>query len=108
MPRDLWFGDRVAAKAEAAAVAAARQVVDDAIPDAVAETPRLTGAAAASVRREDEDDEGRRIRWGYHVAYGIWIEIGANGRAGVYALRRAADTHYGRVFGLARRRFGRG
>lgn len=105
-PLDVWYGDRVERAAIAAVTGAARDVVDLAAADAAENTPRRTGEAARSVRREEDDEGGTRIRWGYHVPYGIWIEIGANGRAGVHALRRAADSFYGRVFGLARRRFG--
>lgn len=90
--QDVWYGDRVVAAVERAARIGTGEVVDDAVSDAQSETPVDTGAARASLSRENE---GLVVRWGYHVRYGIWIEIGERGRAGVHALRRAADRHYG-------------
>lgn len=99
-----WYGDRVAAKVVRAASGAMATVVDGAVDEARANTPVDTGAAQASLGREEQ--AGLEAKWGYHVPYGIWIEIGSRGRAGVYALRRAADHHYPRLTGEMRRRFG--
>ena len=95
-----WYGDRVERAVVAAAGRATTAIVDDAILDARRDTPVLTGAAARSLEREGE---GLDVAWGYHVPYGLFIEIGANGRTGHHALRRAADTHYPRLAGRIRR-----
>lgn len=87
-----WKGDEIANRWELAAAEGMAETVDEAIADARVDTPVLTGAARDSLTREGD---GLAIRWGYHVRYGIWIEIGERGRAGVHALRRAADHQYG-------------
>lgn len=96
-----WKGDAVVARVERDAAAAMVETVDEAVIDARAETPVLTGAARDSLTREDD---GLTIHWGYHVAHGLWLEIGARGKAGLHAMRRAADRHYPRLAG----RIGRG
>jgi hypothetical protein len=100
-----WHGEEIARRVELAAVRGSVEIVDDAAAEAAANTPVLTGAAKASVARENV---GRVIYWGYHVPYGIWIEIGARGRAGVHALRRAGDAHYGRLTAAIARWYSRG
>jgi hypothetical protein len=99
----IWKGDAVVAKIERAAARATVETVDDAIADARSDTPVDTGRARDSLRREND---GLAVRWGYHVRYGIFIEIGERGRAGVHALRRAADRHYGQLAGRIRRGLG--
>lgn len=90
----LWHGEEVYARVVEAAKVATEETVDEAIVDTQANTPVLTGAARASVRREGG---GLSITWGYHVAYGLFIEVGERGRAGVHAMRRAADKNYARL-----------
>lgn len=91
-----WRGPMVVARTERAARDAAVEIVDDCLTDAGHDTPVDTGAARDSLFREGD---GLAIRWGYGAPHGIWIEIGANGKVGVSALRRAADRHYGRLPG---------
>lgn len=72
-----------------------------AVAPAKRETPVLTGIAQGSVRMEPAKQEGRRIvgRFGsWNVAYYIWLEIGARGRAGRQMLRRAADAEFPNLF----------
>lgn len=84
-----WNGERiVGAIIESAGRSRDRVIEERCVPDAKAETPVDTGTARDSVRHE-----GGGV-WGYHVRYGIFIEVGAEGRSGHHALRRAADTHY--------------
>jgi hypothetical protein len=96
-----WRGDLIADLVERAAAEATRETVDDAVEGARADTPVETGRARDSIRRENE---GLSISWGYHIRYGIWIEIGARGRAGVHAMRRNADRAYAGLTGRIRRR----
>ena len=96
-----WKGDQVVRNVEVAAVAGTVETVDAAVSDAQGNTPVLTGAARDSLTRENT---GLSVRWGYHVVYGIWIEAGARGKAGVHALRRAADAQYGRLASRIARR----
>jgi hypothetical protein len=105
-----WNGEAVERAVIRAAVAGTVAIVDECVGDARHNTPVLTGEARDSLEREGE---GLDVAWGYHVAdergrdRGIWIEIGANGKTGHHALRRAADTHYPRLAGqIARRLFG--
>jgi len=104
-----WHGDAIVAKVERAAAAETVAVVDRAVEEARANTPVLTGEARDSLERENE---GLAVTWGYHVVdeqgndRGIWIEIGARGRAGAHALRRAADAQYGQLASGIRRRLG--
>jgi len=111
-----WRGESVARAAMDAMVDAAEEAVDDAVAESAANTPVLTGEAAGSVRRESRESlelvdpstlKPARIVWGYHVRYGIFIEIGDRGRPGQQALRRAADSHYPRILPMAAARFGR-
>lgn len=110
MGRDVdfvWHGDRIVDKFIRAAEGGTEAVADAAVEDARQHTPRLTGEAAASLRR---DGEGLEVAWGYHVTdeqgrdRGLYIEIGANGKPGAYALRGAADVHYPRLAGEIARR----
>lgn len=96
-----WRGELVVARIERAAVAATRDTVEAAAAGTRADTPVLTGRARDSVRREND---GLAITWGYHVPYGIFIEIGARGKAGVHAMRRNADRAYAGLAGRIRRR----
>ena len=96
-----WRGDIVAARVEHAAAEATRETVDDAVEGTRADTPVDTGRARDSVRREND---GLAITWGYHVRYGIFIEIGSRGRAGAHAMRRNADRAYAGLVGRIRRR----
>lgn len=98
-----WRGEQVARAAMRAVTASAEAAVDRAVDEARSNTPRDTGAAAESLERETG---GARIVWGYHVRYGIFIEIGDRGRAGRHALRRAADSHYAEIVPGAASRFG--
>jgi hypothetical protein len=97
-----WNGDAVERAVVRAAAHATVAIVDECVVEARHNTPVLTGAARDSLEREGE---GLDVAWGYHVAdergrdRGIWIEIGANGKTGHHALRRAADTHYPRLAG---------
>lgn len=106
-----WKGDAVADRVERAAAEGTEQTVDAAVQEARHHTPVLTGAARDSLRREGD---GLAITWGYHVTdeqgrdRGIWIEIGANGRPGVHALRRAADSQYPQLPTRIRRSLSRG
>lgn len=103
----IWYGDRVAANVHRAAVEGTVATVDAALEDARQHTPVLTGEARASLRR---DGDGLEIAWGYHVTdeqgndRGLFIEIGANGKPGHYALRHAGDVHYPRLAGEIARR----
>ena len=96
-----WNGDAVARRVETAAAQATEETVDEAVTEARGDTPVLTGAARNSLRREND---GLAVRWGYHVRYGIFIEIGSRGKAGIHALHRAADHQYGTLAGRIRRR----
>lgn len=98
-----WFGDRVAARTIAAVEDAAVETVDATLEGARRDTPVLTGDARDSLHREGPAND---LRYGYGVPYGIWIEIGANGRAGEHALRRNADTELAHLVPRARRRLG--
>jgi hypothetical protein len=100
-----WFGDAVAVQAEVAALGGTVETVEAAVDDARANTPVLTGAARDSLRHEGT---GLTMTWGYHVAHGLWVEIGAYGRAGASALRRAADVQYAQLGRRIAARFGRG
>jgi hypothetical protein len=96
-PIDLeWKGDTIVAKALHAAGQAMDAVASDWEHDAAADTPVLTGAARDSVFVEGT---GLDRTMGYGVPYGIFIEIGANGRAGHHALRRSGDRHFGQLAG---------
>lgn len=86
-----WRGDVIVRQIESAAERQTARVVDRALETAKADTPVLTGDARESLRRESA---GLAITWGYHVGYGVFIEVGSEGRAGHHALRRAADIHY--------------
>jgi hypothetical protein len=97
----IWRGKEVAAKVKRAAEEATVETVDVAVVETQANTPVLTGRARDSVAR---DNEGLSVTWGYHVPYGIWIEIGARGRTGVHAMRRGADRAYAGLVGRIRRR----
>lgn len=98
-----WYGDQLKARMHVARTLAAGDVADNAIGEAGPMTPVDTGRARNSLAVERR---GTAAIWGYHVGYGIWIEIGARGRAGVHALRRAADRTYGRLSGRIAARFG--
>ncbi len=100
-----WYGDEVATAAIAAAEAAALVVVEAAVEEAQRHTPVDTGAARDSIHWEREGDE---LVWGFHVDHGFYIEVGANGRPGLYPLRRASDVTYPRLQAEAARRFGYG
>lgn len=106
-----WRGDAIKAKVHQAAAEATTETLEAAIDDARINTPVLTGEARDSLRR---DNDGTDQTWGYHVVdeegrdRGIWIEIGANGRSGHHALRRAADNQYPRHAGRIARRFNGG
>lgn len=89
-----WHGDRIRDRISNAADGAVEETVNEAVGEAAIHTPVETGRARDSLAVEMENG---RATWGYHVRYGIWIEIGARGRAGVHALRRAADRTYGRL-----------
>jgi hypothetical protein len=95
-----WHGDAVVGRVEAKAARAMAETVDAAIEEAGRDTPVDTGATRDSLRREGD---GLRLRWGYHTAWGIWLEIGSRGKAGVHALRRAADHQYGQLVDRIRR-----
>lgn len=99
----VWKGDAVVARVERAAAGAMAETIDEAIADARPDTPVDSGRTRDSLRREGE---GLSLRWGYHTRWGIWVEIGSRGRAGVHALRRAADHQYGRLTERIRRRLG--
>lgn len=86
-----WRGEEIVQAIERAAGRSAERVVDRAIEFVEANTPVDTGRARDSVRRESG---GLAIVWGYHVGYGIFIEVGEQGRTGHHALRRAADLYY--------------
>jgi hypothetical protein len=96
-----WKGDAIVAAVERDAAAATVETVDDAVLEARGHTPVETGLARDSLTREND---GLAVRWGYHVSYGIWIEVGARGKAGIHALRRAADHQYAKLAGRIRRR----
>lgn len=100
-----WYGDEVARAAVDAAEAAAIEIVDAAVEEAKRRTPVDTGAARDSIHRENT---GAEIVWGFHVEHGFYIEVGANGRAGRYPLRGAADVTYAGLPAAAARRFGYG
>lgn len=97
-----WYGDRVAQRVEARAAGAMAETVDAAVGEAKANTPVDTGAARDSVYHEGAG--GLLITWGYHVAHGFFVEVGARGKAGVHALRRAADHQYPQLAGRIARR----
>lgn len=95
-----WHGDRVYDRVMKAAGDEATATVDEALDITARETPVLTGKARDSLHREGDPLD---LRWGYgaDVDYAIFIEIGANGRPGVHALRRGFDAvrrgHIGRI-----------
>jgi bacteriophage HK97-gp10 putative tail-component len=97
-----WYGDAVGRAAIAAAEEAAAAIVDAAVEEAQRRTPVETGEARDSIYREND---GAEIAWGFHVDHGFFIEVGANGRPGVYPLRGAADVTYPRLQPEAARRF---
>lgn len=86
-----WHGDEIKARIHKAADAEVQVTAEDGVREAAVNTPVLTGEARDSLAVEMD---GSRATWGYHVPYGIWIEIGDRGRAGAHALRRAADRVY--------------
>jgi len=90
----LWHGDEIALRLERAAAEATEATVDAAIEETQAGTPVETGRARDSVRREGS---GLAITWGYHVGYGLFIEVGEQGRAGHHAMRKAADHQYAQL-----------
>lgn len=100
-----WYGEAVARRAEAAALSGTVETVEAAVDEARVHTPVLSGAARDSLRHEGA---GLAMTWGYHVAHGLWVEIGAYGRAGVHALRRAADVQYAQLAHRIAAWFGRG
>lgn len=100
-----WRGELVAERVVRAAAAEATDTVDRALEGAARDTPVDTGEARDSLHREGS---GLDIRFGYGAPHGIWIEIGANGRAGVHALRRNADVALNGIVGRIRRRLGHG
>lgn len=87
-----WHGDRIVRAIEASAERQTHRVVDAAVEQTKANTPVLTGAAKDSVRKESSS--GREVVWGYHVGYGVFIEIGWSGATGNHAMRGAADATY--------------
>lgn len=89
-----WRGDAVADHVTRAAVEGTVETVDAAVEVARANAKVLSGAARDSLRREDS---GLVVRWGYHVRYGIYIEIGARGLPGDHNLRSAGDAEYPRL-----------
>lgn len=102
--RDLeWYGDVIVAELGRAAIAGTAATVDAAVAEARRRTPVDTGEARDNLRHEGE---GREMTWGYHDDHGFFIEVGANGRPGVYALRGAADITYPRLSDEIARRFG--
>jgi hypothetical protein len=96
-----WNGDAIARDIERAAREGTVATVDAAVDMARPNVPVETGRARDSLRREGD---GLDISWGFHVAYGIWLEIGEQGRAGLHILRRAADATYGSLVSRIRSR----
>lgn len=98
-----WNGDRIVANIIGAAERATPEIADQAAAEARANTPVLTGEARKQLERTGE---GLDVAFGYvdlpderGEDRGLYIEVGANGKPGHYALRRAADANFPRLAG---------
>lgn len=102
-----WLGDRVVANVLGAAEDSSRAIVGDAAAEARVNTPVLTGEAREKLQ---PFGEGLNVGFGYVNLLdeqgndrGLYIEVGANGKPGHYAVRRAADANFPRLPGRIRR-----
>lgn len=89
-----WNGDRIKRNVSDAIRLGTSATAAACVAPAQAETPVDTGTARSSVSfREAQRQDTRWVAefGSYNVAYYIWLEIGARGRAGGYMLRRAVD-----------------
>ena len=84
--------------------------VDDTLAKCVREvkpiTPVKTSVLQGSMRFEPAKRQGDKVRgfWGsFDVNYALWVEIGSQGRAGVYMLTRTADAVYPELAGNIKR-----
>ena len=103
-----WRGKQVIARVERAAILGIEETTEAAVSVAKPDTPVDTGFLRGSEHAVPARREGNRIvgRWGaFGVAYAIWVEIGARGRAGVHMFRRAADREYPKLAGRIRKHF---
>ena len=98
--------DRLRRKVRDAAV----DGVDDTLAKCVREvkdiTPVATSILQGSMRFEPAKRQGTKVRgqWGsFDVNYALWVEIGSQGRAGVYMLSRTADAVYPELAGNIKR-----
>jgi hypothetical protein len=97
---DEWNGDAISADYDQAARRGLEATAADMVAPAQARTPRVTGTAQGSVRFEPAVKRGSKwvVLFGsFNVAYYIWLEIGARGRAGGRMLQSAMDEHWGEL-----------
>lgn len=105
-----WYGPAIVTKTQAAA----REGIDETTASAVLMAqdiaPHDTGFMASTIEAEPAIEEGGKLvgRWGNWTAlYTLWQEIGSQGRAGRYFLRRSADAEYPKLASRIASRMGR-
>lgn len=98
-----WKGDALKAQIDKATESAMNETLDDAVAQAKSNHPgwkNETGNAEAGIHAEKATRNGAERYEGQLVGetpYDIFLEIGANGRAGDHTLRRAGDIHFPKV-----------
>lgn len=98
--------DQLRRKVRDAAVAGVDETLAKCVREAKDITPVVTGILQGSLRFEPAKRQGDKVRgrWGsFDVNYALWVEIGSQGRAGVYMLTRTADAVYPELTGNIKR-----
>ena len=97
----IWRGDDIKDRVREAAIKGVDDVMLDASRKAGDLAPKDTGAMASGIRvleRAHPVQGGVAGVWGNNTeSYTIWQEIGSQGRAGKYFLRRGGDHAYSKL-----------